>query len=76
MHMSPCRYILAALLSVLCLAAPAQSRRDIAALDSLVAVSDSAAAYRLDLKLLDLSGASGRGGTIAWEDKAKIRKAQ
>ena len=39
-------------------------------------VSDSADAYRLDLKLLDLSGASGRGGTIAWEDKAKIRKAQ
>ena len=39
-------------------------------------VSDSIDAYRLDLKLIDLSGASGRGGTIAWEDKAKIRKAQ
>ena len=50
MHMSPRRYILAALLSVLCLAAPAQSRRDIAALDSLVAVSDSAAARGLVLR--------------------------
>ncbi|MBR3012594.1 MAG: tetratricopeptide repeat protein [Bacteroidales bacterium] len=48
--MSPRRYILAALLSVLCLAAPAQSRRDIAALDSLVAVSDSAAARGLVLR--------------------------
>ena len=50
MHMSPRRYILAALLSVLCLAAPAQSRRDIAALDSLVAVSDSVAARGLVLR--------------------------
>ena len=50
MHMSIRKYILAALVSVLCLAAPAQSRRDIAALDSLVAVSDSAAARGLVLR--------------------------
>ena len=30
--------------------------------------------YRLFLALHDLSGRSGRGGTIAWEDKATIRK--
>ena len=36
------KYILAALLGALCLSAAEQSRRDIAALDSLAAVSDSA----------------------------------
>lgn len=43
------KYILAALLGALCLSAAAQSRRDIAALDSLAAVSDSAAVRGLIL---------------------------
>ncbi len=44
------KYILAALLGALCLSAAAQSRRDIAALDSLAAVSDSAAVRGLVLR--------------------------
>ena len=44
------KYILAALLGALCLSAAAQSRRDIAALDSLAAVSDSAAVRDLVLR--------------------------
>ena len=44
------KYILAALLAVLCLSASAQSRRDIAALDSLTAVSDSSAMRSLVLR--------------------------
>ena len=39
-----------AALAALCLAAPAQSRRDIAELDSLAAVSDSAAVRSLVLR--------------------------
>ena len=50
MHMILRKYILVALLSALCLAAPGQSRRDIAALDSLAAVSDSAAVRGLVLR--------------------------
>ncbi len=48
--MSIRKYILAALLGALCLSAAAQSRRDIAALDSLAAVSDSAAVRGLVLR--------------------------
>ena len=44
------KYILAALLGAMCLSAAAQSRRDIAALDSLAAVSDSAAVRGLVLR--------------------------
>ncbi|MBR6212222.1 MAG: tetratricopeptide repeat protein [Bacteroidales bacterium] len=44
------KYILAALLAVLCLSASAQSRRDIAALDSLTAVSESSAMRSLVLR--------------------------
>ncbi len=44
------KYILATLLTVLCLSASAQSRRDIAALDSLTAVSDSSAVRGLVLR--------------------------
>ncbi len=39
-------------------------------------VDDSSEAYRLDLVLHDLSGVSGRGGTIAWEGKSKINKSK
>ena len=49
------KYILAALLGALCLSAAAQSRRDIAALDSLAAVSDSAAVRGLVLRKATLS---------------------
>jgi len=48
--MKPLRLIMAAAFAALCLAAPAQSRRDIAALDSLIAVSDSASARGLVLR--------------------------
>ena len=44
------RILLTAALAALCLAAPGQSRRDIAALDSLIAVSDSAAVRGLVLR--------------------------
>ena len=44
------RYVPILLLMALCLGAPAQSRRDLAALDSLAAVSDSAAARGLVLR--------------------------
>lgn len=50
MHMILRKYILVALLSALCLASPGQSRRDVAALDSLAAVSDSAAVRGLVLR--------------------------
>ena len=48
--MKSLRILLAAALAALCLAAPAQSRRDIAALDSLITVSDSAAVRGLVLR--------------------------
>ena len=44
------RILLTAALAAFCLAAPAQSRRDIAALDSLITVSDSAAVRGLVLR--------------------------
>ena len=50
MQMKTFRYIFIVLLMTLCLGAQAQSRRDLAALDSLAAVSDSAAVRGLVLR--------------------------
>ena len=50
MQMKTLRYLSVVLFLALCLGAPAQSRRELAALDSLVAVSDSAAARGLVLR--------------------------
>ena len=48
--MKALRILLTAALAALCLASPGQSRRDIAALDSLITVSDSAAVRGLVLR--------------------------